>query len=376
MIRFEGVKYAAEGEDPLYDVTLEVERGNFLALTGAKGAGSRSLLRMINRLAVPDEGKIYIEGKDIAQENLEELRRNIGYVTRTIDLFPNLCVAENISLVPKLNGASQRECEQIAREMLQKAQLPVAELINSYPVDLSKQQKQWVALLRALAMKPSILLLDEPFADFDPVARAGFWEEIKRLQKENDLTIVLATEDVGEAFTTADQVALMGRGRLLQQGNPHDIFMHPENDQVRQLLDRYSPGDIHGPRKAADFMRSSIYKVYKNKGVREAIEAMARRGIDSLLVMNEDGTFAGTVSIRRIRDEGRSHDDIEPLISRDDVICYVDDDARECFDLLLDSGKNYVVVLNKDKTIAGIITKTSMARAMAGAIWATEGGEV
>ena len=375
MIRFEHVKKVYGTKEVIHDLNITIPDGQFTVLIGPSGCGKTTTLKMINRLIDPDGGVITIDGVDIMKQDSVKLRRTIGYVIQQIGLFPNMTVAQNISVVPRLLKYDKERCDQIVHDMLDLVAMPYDEYAGKYPNELSGGQQQRVGVMRALAVSPPIVLMDEPFGALDPMTRAILQDEIKNLQRKLNKTVVFVTHDMEEALTLADQIIFMDKGEVVQMASPGEMLEHPASSLIQQFLGRFGQDETPKPHLAAEFMRSNVYKVYKDQGVHESIEAMARRGIDSLLVMNPDDTFAGTVSIRSIREEGRQHRTIAPLISDNNTVCYVDDDAQECFERLLDSDKNYVVVLNHNGTIAGIITKTSMARAMASALWSEGQGE-
>ena len=247
--------------------------------------------------------------------------------------------------------------------------MPYEQYAHKYPSEMSGGQQQRIGVLRALAASPPIVLMDEPFGALDPMTRSVLQDEIKKLQKKLNKTIVFVTHDMEEALNLADTIIFMENGRIAQMASPEEMLLNPANDLIRSFMGKHIGGTEPVVMTAADFMRSTVYKVSKKRGILECTEAMARYGVDTLLAVNEDDTYAGTVSINNIRLYGRAGETIEKLVTKTNCTSYVGDDARECFDKLVSSGDPYVVVLNADETIAGIVTKTSMAKAMADALW-------
>lgn len=366
MITFENVSKFYGKTQILKNLNFSINAGEFVVLIGSSGCGKTTTLKAINRLIEPDSGTIYIDGKDIRSVDKVELRRHIGYVIQQIGLFPNMTVAQNICVVPKLMKYSRERCEQIVREMLPLVHME--QYADKYPSELSGGQQQRIGVLRALAASPPIVLMDEPFGALDPMTRESLQDEVKSLQQKLGKTIIFVTHDMDEALKLADTIIFMHAGEIVQMASPEEMLEHPANDLVRSFLGKHITGALP-PSKVENFMRPNVYRVKSNRGILECAEMMARNSVDTLLVTDTDGRYAGTVSIGDIRHWGRELKSIEPLVRQTARTVRVGDEARESFDYLLDSGANYVVVLNEDDTIAGIVTKTSVARSVAENLW-------
>ncbi len=217
------------------DISFEVAEGETLVLLGTSGCGKTTTLRMINRLIEPSSGSISISGKNIMQQPVEALRRNMGYVLQHHGLFPHYTVAENIAVVPKLLDWQGEKIKHRVAELMHKLQLP-EEYANAYPVALSGGQQQRVGLARALAADPQILLMDEPFGALDPVTRVSIRAEVKGLDELKKKTIVLVTHDVEEAFELGNRICLMDKGKIVQIGSPADLLFHPVNNFVSSFF--------------------------------------------------------------------------------------------------------------------------------------------
>lgn len=218
------------------DVSFSVGRGETLVLLGTSGCGKTTTLKMINRLIEPGSGSISVDGVNVDQQAGPELRRRIGYVIQDGGLFPHYTVAEAIATVPKLLGWAPEQIRARTHELMAKLQLPESAL-NRYPAELSGGQRQRVGLARALAVRPPVVLMDEPFGALDPFTRRHVRRELFGLSELRDTTVVLVTHDVGEALELADRVALMDKGRLVQIGPPNDLLNNPATDFVRDFLD-------------------------------------------------------------------------------------------------------------------------------------------
>ncbi|MCI2057147.1 MAG: ABC transporter ATP-binding protein [Oscillibacter sp.] len=368
MIQFEHVSKSYGRSAILHDLSFTVPDGQFLVLIGPSGCGKTTTMKMINRLLEPDGGRVLIDGKDIADMNPVELRRHIGYVIQQIGLFPNMTVEQNICVVPKLLKYSKEQSAEIARNLLELVNLPYDQYAKKYPSELSGGQQQRIGVLRALAASPPVVLMDEPFGALDPMTRETLQDEVKKLQKQLHKTIVFVTHDMGEALRLADTILFMNGGKIEQMAPPEEMLERPASDLVRSFLGKHTVSES-APIRAEDFMRKNPYKVSKDRGVLECAEMMARSGVDTLLVTDENDRYLGVLPIRNIRLYGRTVDSIVPLITKEVHTIHAEDDARETMEYLVTSQDNYVVVLNSDETIAGIITKNSMARVVADTLW-------
>ena len=365
MIQFEHVSKSYGKTPVLKDLNFTIPDGQFVVLIGPSGCGKTTTMKMINRLLEPDTGTIRIDGQDIHAQDKVELRRHIGYVIQQIGLFPNMTVAQNICVVPKLLKYDKARCDEIVQEMLQLVHME--QYANKYPSELSGGQQQRIGVLRALAASPPIVLMDEPFSALDPLTREALQDEVKNLQQQLNKTIVFVSHDMSEALKLADTIIFMSAGEVVQMASPEEMLEHPATDLVRTFMGKHTADNA--PSKVESFMRTNVFSVRKDRGVLECAERMARGSVDTLLVTDEQNRYLGTITIGDIRHWGRELTTIEPLIRQTARTVRVGDEAKESFDYLLDSGANYVVVLNADDTIAGIVTKTSVARSVAENLW-------
>ena len=240
MIQFEHV-CKNYGKTPiLRDLNFTIPDGQFVVLIGTSGCGKTTTLKTINRLIEPDSGRILIDGKEIHEIDKVELRRHIGYVIQQIGLFPNMTVAQNICVVPRLLKYDKARCDQIVKEML--PMVNMEQYADKYPSELSGGQQQRIGVLRALAASPSIVLMDEPFSALDPMTRENLQDEVKRLQQKLNKTIVFVTHDMGEALKLADTIIFMDGGRIVQMASPEEMLEHPASEQVRDFLGKHAPG--------------------------------------------------------------------------------------------------------------------------------------
>jgi osmoprotectant transport system ATP-binding protein len=205
------------------DVSLDIAEGEFLAIVGGSGSGKTTLLRLANRLIEMDRGEITVAGEDIGHVDPVGLRRRIGYVFQSGGLFPHLSVADNIGITPKLLGWSADEIVARVGELMELVRLDGDAHRDRPPEALSGGQRQRVGVARALAAKPSIVLMDEPFGALDPLTRDALGEDYRSLHYKLGLTTVMITHDMTEAILLADRIAVMRGGRLLAQGTPAEL---------------------------------------------------------------------------------------------------------------------------------------------------------
>ena len=243
MIRFEDVsKTYADGTTAVDDLSLEVPRGQITVLVGPSGCGKTTTLKMINRMVEPTSGQILIDGEDVAARPAAQLRRSIGYVIQHAGLFPHRTVLGNVMTVPRLLGWDKARAQAAAMEAIEKVGL-TPDQARRYPAQLSGGQQQRVGVARALASGPDIVLMDEPFSAVDPLVRTDLQQQLKQLQEELGITVVLVTHDIDEALILGDQIAVMRQGRLAQLATPAEILADPADDFVARfvggVMDKY-----------------------------------------------------------------------------------------------------------------------------------------
>lgn len=215
---------------------LEIEKGEFITMIGSSGSGKTTILKMINGLIVPTKGTIYVEDKDISQEDQIQLRRNIGYSIQGNVLFPHLDVEENISYVPNLLNKNDKErTKEAVDKWMEIVGLP-GELKSHYPSQLSGGQQQRVGIARSLAASPEILLMDEPFGAVDEITRRTLQKEIKDIHQRTGITILFITHDITEALLLGTKVLILSEGKIQQYDTPDNILKNPANDFVKSLL--------------------------------------------------------------------------------------------------------------------------------------------
>lgn len=215
---------------------LKVEQGTFLTIIGSSGCGKTTVLKLMNGLLTPARGTVRIGGTDIARTDIQELRRNIGYVIQEIGLFPHMTIEKNISYVPGLYKTRDKAAISARAGELAEAVGLSRDMLKRYPSELSGGQRQRAGIARALMNRPKIILMDEPFGAVDGITRKKLQEEIQRIHRELGGTIVFITHDIEEALKLGSRVLVMDEGRIIQDGPPSDVREHPATDFVRQLV--------------------------------------------------------------------------------------------------------------------------------------------
>jgi osmoprotectant transport system ATP-binding protein len=221
-----------DGRELLSDLTLEIGRGETLVLLGRSGSGKTTTMKLINRLLDPTAGEVKVEGRPTLEWDAIRLRRHIGYVIQEVGLFPHLTVAENIGVVPRLEGWPPEKIAGRARELLVMVGLDPERFAGRLPRELSGGQRQRVGVARALAADPPIVLLDEPFGALDPITRRDLQNEFRELQQRLRKTMVFVTHDVREAFILGSRVGLIKEGRLVLLGPP-EALLHSDDSEAR-----------------------------------------------------------------------------------------------------------------------------------------------
>ena len=222
----------------LYNINFSLKKGEVLTLLGPSGSGKSTLLRTLNGLEDYKNGSIYFHEKKIdpSPKEWQILRQKIGMVFQSYDLFPNLTVIENVLLAPvKVQKRDENEVKEEAIKLLK--QVGLEQYLNAYPRELSGGQKQRVAIVRALAMKPEIMLLDEITASLDPEMVRGIEEIVERLSKRDHMTMIIVTHQMNFASRIADEVLFLEDGHILEDTPGKEFFNHPQTQRAKDFLD-------------------------------------------------------------------------------------------------------------------------------------------
>jgi osmoprotectant transport system ATP-binding protein len=272
-------------------------------LLGPSGCGKTTTLRMINRLVTPTSGKVFIGDRDTGAADPVLLRRTIGYVIQQIGLFPNMTVAGNIGVVPRLLGWDAQRIRARAEALLTMLAMEPKDFLERYPGELSGGQAQRVGVARALAADPPVLLMDEPFGALDPVNREVIQDEFLRMQRALKKTVLFVSHDIDEAVKMADSIAIFRAGRLEQHAAPDVLLGEPANafvagfvgsDRTLKRLRLIRAGDVmvpgaHGHDADAPTVRAS-------DDLRRVATLFLERGVECVVCVDTGGAVVGHIS--------------------------------------------------------------------------------
>ncbi|GGE43624.1 glycine betaine/carnitine/choline transport ATP-binding protein OpuCA [Pullulanibacillus camelliae] len=362
-------KVYAEGKKAVDNMSLEVEKGEFVVFIGPSGCGKTTTMKMINRLIEPSQGRILLEGEDIMDKNPVELRRSIGYVIQQIALFPHMTIRQNIALVPKLLKWPNTKRRARAEELLELVDMDES-FLERYPHELSGGQQQRIGVLRALAANPPLILMDEPFGALDPITRDSLQEEFKRLQKRLKKTIVFVTHDMDEAIKLADKIVIMREGQIVQMGEPEEILRHPANDFVEEFIGKDRLIQSRPTVKTVDqIMSKTPAVILEENTLAEAIQVMRDKRVDSLLVVDQEKRLEGFIDVETIDEQRKKARTVGEVMTRE--IYSVPSNAllRDTVHKIIRRGIKYVPVVDSDQRLVGIVTRASLADLVYDSIW-------
>lgn len=373
MLKFENVSKVYGGEKKAVEsVNLHIRKGEFVVFIGPSGCGKTTTMKMINRLIKPSEGKIYLEGKDIMDKNIVELRRSIGYVIQQIGLFPHMTIRENIALVPKLLKWPETKRTARAEELLKLVNMP-PEFLDRYPYELSGGQQQRIGVLRALAAEPPLILMDEPFGALDPITRDALQAEFKHLQKTLGKTIVFVTHDMDEAIKLADRIVIMRDGKIVQQGTPDEILLNPADEFVENFIgkDRLLQAR-QSIQTVGQIMLHNPITIHKDGLLSEAIQLMKKRRVDSLLVVDGDHELKGVLNIEAMERERDVNKKVKHIMNAELKTVLEDTLLRDATRKFLIAGLKAVPVVDYENRLVGLLTRTNLVDVIYDSIWGSE----
>ena len=236
MIEFKHVSKTFHGKKIIDDISFQIPDGEFVVLLGESGCGKTTTLKMINKLILPSDGTVEINGRDISHMDTIALRRRMGYVIQQIGLFPHMTIRENIEIIARMKSKDKDRMEENAIRLMNMVNLDPATFMDAYPSEMSGGQQQRVALARAFVIEPGVLLMDEPLSNLDAKLRIEMRNAIKQIQRQVDITTVYVTHDQEEALAVSDRIAVMNGGVICQIGRPADIYKRPKNVFVSTFI--------------------------------------------------------------------------------------------------------------------------------------------
>jgi len=353
LIRLENVsKVYPDGTEAVRNLSLEIAKGEFCVFLGPSGCGKTTSLKMINRLIPTTGGKIYIDGVDTSERNVNELRRGIGYAIQNIGLFPHLTVAQNIATVPKLKRWPREKRRARARELLDLVGMAPDTFLDRYPCELSGGQQQRVGVARCLGADPPILLMDEPFGAIDPITRQRLQGEFLKIQERLKKTIVFVTHDIDEAIKMGDTIALMKDGDLVQYAEPATLLAEPKTRFVRDFVgaDRV----LKGLRllKARDVMTRPKVILRRDESVERAAEILDSARRQWAAAVDEAGRFHGWVEREDLKTASMLDEALTPAVTTASPRTPL----NEALSMMLGSATGSVAVLDEDGRFLGLLS--------------------
>lgn len=236
MIEIKGLKKSFDDLHVLKGIDQNVEEGEVLCIVGPSGSGKSTMLRCINRLEEPTDGEIYIDGEQVTESNVDQMRTKMGMVFQSFNLFPHKSVIENLTIGPvNVKGEKEANAREKALKLLERVGL--AEKADEYPRNLSGGQQQRVAIARALAMDPEVMLFDEPTSALDPEMVGEVLDVMKDLAKEG-MTMIVVTHEMGFAKEVASKVIFMDGGVIVEEGTPDAVLNHPQMERTKDFLSK------------------------------------------------------------------------------------------------------------------------------------------
>ncbi len=338
-------------------VDMEVSQGEICILIGSSGCGKTTLMRMMNRLEPTTSGIIRIDGKNIMEMDLIELRRGIGYAIQQIGLFPHMTVSENISVVPKLLGWDKKRMDDRVDELLTLVNLEPDVYRNRFPRELSGGQAQRIGVARAMAANPPVMLMDEPFGAIDPINREVLQDEFLKIQAKLKKTIVFVTHDIHEAVKMGDRIALLDAGKLIQFGTPEDLLTRPKNQFVKDFVGADRALKRLDLLKVRDAMMKDPVRCRTDDSSEKILEHMLENDLNFLLVTEPGSKFRGYVNIDILRGHKGVVGDVVHSMT---ITVRPEQNLKDALSKMLSYDIGIVVAVNDDGVMEGILNSRTL----------------
>lgn len=360
MLEFKNITKVFKNQTIIKDINFTVNEGEFIVIIGPSGCGKTTTLKMINKLIAPTSGNIYLEGKDIFNEDTIKIRRNMGYVIQQTGLFPHMTVGENIGLIPGLEKWSEDKILERTTELLKLVGMEPKDFIDRYPFELSGGQQQRIGVARAFAINPDIILMDEPFSALDPISRSQLQDELFNLQQEFKKTIVFVTHDMDEALKLADRICIMKDGDILQFDVPEEILKKPANEFVEEFIGKNRLWQQPEFINAKDIMISEPIKTIGSRTVVQAIEIMKSNKVDSLLIVDKLNKLEGIVTLKDIRKKDLGSTKLETIMERELKTVNLNESLVDILNIMNELQIGFMPVIDDSSKLVGLITKSSL----------------
>lgn len=346
----------------VYDASFEVEEGEIFVIMGLSGSGKSTMIRLLNRLIDPTSGEIYIDGKNIAQMDKEELREvrrhKINMVFQNFGLFPHRTILENTEYGLEVRGVPKVERQALAEQALENSGLLTFK--DQYPNQLSGGMQQRVGLARALANDPEILLMDEAFSALDPLIRREMQDELLDLQSNVQKTIIFITHDLNEALRIGDRIALMKDGQIMQIGTGEEILTHPANQYVRDFVEDVDRSKVL---TAQNIMVPALTTNIEVDGPNVALNRMRKEEVSMLLAVDRKRKLKGSLTAEKAREARKNNLTLKDVIDKNVRRIPKDMLVTDIFNLIFDSPAPLAVV--EGDRLVGVVIRGSVLEALA-----------
>lgn len=359
MIKIENIEKSYIGQKVLFDINLQFDEGGLYCLIGESGSGKTTIMKLINRLITPTNGKIFINDKDISTLNPVKLRRSIGYVIQKVGLFPHMTVGQNIEVVLDLLKIDKVKRKEKALELLELVEIE-KNYYNKYPCELSGGQQQRIGIARALSTDPEILLMDEPFSALDPITRENLQDELLDLQRKLKKTIIFVTHDMDEAIKLSDKIAIIKDGKVIQFDTPEEILKNPADDFVEYFIGKDRLWKTPELFLVKDIMKKKFPKVLPDMGISKAFEKMKQHDKEFVFVV-EDGKLVGGISKDILFQQGSSSQiKIKDIMIKDLLTLDRNENLLDALTKMEQSKNKIVAVVDESSNIKGMVTPTAL----------------
>lgn len=363
MIKFTNVSKAYKEHNVLENINLKINKGELVVLIGPSGCGKTTMLKMINRLIDPTQGKIEINGTDITAQDPIELRRNMGYVIQQTGLFIHMTVRENIEIIPNLAKHPPAAVAERTVKLMDMVGLP-REFLDRYPNHLSGGQQQRIGVARAFAMNPGIILMDEPFSALDPITRGQLQDELVNLQAKLHKTIVFVTHDMDEAVKIADRICILHSGKILQYDTPENILKNPADGFVSEFVGSKRIWSSPKLIKARDIMIKYPKVTHPHISLLKCMEKMRIDNVDGLMVIDEDNKFLGIIRANNIHAADDKNQPVSTMMRPARATAHPDEDMLSLLEKINSNSITNIPVIDGDNKLLGLITHSSLVTTM------------
>lgn len=364
MIEYINVYKSYKGrKNIINNLNFTIKDGEFLVLVGESGCGKTTTLQLINRLINPTKGQIKIDGTDISELNVIELRRKMGYVIQNTGLFPHWTIAENIATLLTLKKLKPNEKLKKVKEYMTLVNLDFDTFANKYPSQLSGGEQQRVGVARALINEQKIILMDEPFSALDPITRKQLQDELLRIHSKLNKTIIFVTHDIDEAIKLGDRIAVMQEGKIAQLDTAEEILKKPINTFVEKFVGPSRLWKTPDMLCAKDIMNTNFPVINPDRNIAQAVELMKEYNTPIICVVNkiEGNNYKLLGLVGRNRIYGNADDAKMYEIMKENISIF--NWNTKLIEIMKERKKNeieYSAVVNDEGYLIGMITNTSI----------------